>query len=161
MKGSRRARRLLIGSKIVCHPWEYYSRRKAAKALATRPPGVGIRNVDGFVRFGESDFKEVSSIVRLCQQIFARSGSRECVDLAGPPGSGVFLDTSRCLHFGSRMEPGRIRLVFHAQFLRYHFAYSCSANRFDRTRAGGDAIRSRLLAQRPGMPVISASSRVD
>lgn len=305
MKGSRRARRLLIASEIVCHPWEYVSRQTAAKVLATRPPGIRMRSADGFVRFGESDFNEASRIVRLCQQIyfdeklemvkapppstakqkkylvellsdedlvrypqlvdfclsppvveavsrylgtvpvlrrvglwlsfpapthgasrlfhldpedftqvrlflnviniskpqgpltflpadvsesvlaqlwrdekksgvrepeyrrwtdeeiFARSRSRDCVDLAGPPGSGVFLDTSRCLHFGSRMEPGTVRLVFHAQFLRYHFAYSCSANRFDRTLARGDAIRSRLLAQRPGMPVISASSRVD
>jgi hypothetical protein len=299
IKGSRRARHLLIAANIARHPWEYYVRRKAAIVRARDTGGVTISRAAGFARFNESDFAELPDIVRLCQhiyvdekremvkapaksttkqktylvelltdedlvrypllvdfclsrpvvgvvsrylgtvpvlrrvglwlsfpapingasrlfhldpedfrqvrmfvnvidiskpqgpltflpadlsekvltqlwrderragirrpeyrrwtdeEIFARSGSAECFDLAGPEGSGVFLDTARCLHFGSRMEPGTMRLVFHAQFLPYHFAYSCSANRFDRARAGGDVMRSRLLAQRPGMSVIA------
>ena len=69
IKNSRRVRRLLIVGNILRHPWQYYIRRKAAKAMATRPTGITIPRADGFVRFGASDFEEVSSIVRLCQQI--------------------------------------------------------------------------------------------
>ncbi len=84
------------------------------------------------------------------QEIFARSGSSQCVELAGPAGFGAFVDTSRCAHLGSRMEPGAIHLVFQAQFLRYHFPFATAANRIDPARAGGDALISRLLVHRPG-----------
>ncbi len=40
----------------------------------------------------------------------------------GPAGSGAFLDTSRCLHLGSRQNR-RERLVFMFQFLRLHAPY--------------------------------------
>ena len=45
-------------------------------------------------------------------------GSTEPVVLVGPPGSGAFVDTSRCLHFGSRGNR-RERLVLMAQYLRF------------------------------------------
>jgi hypothetical protein len=60
------------------------------------------------------------------------------------------VDTSRCVHQGSRMEPGTFHLVFQAQFLRYHFPFATATNRFDRARVGNDAVISRLLAPRPG-----------
>ncbi len=294
VKGSRPARRLWIGGTIARHPWEYYSRRKAAQRIATRPVGIAISQAEGFIRFDESDFQQVPDIVALCrqiyfdekrgrvkapqkstskhkgylielltdedlvrypqlvdfclsrpvvdavtrylgtlpilrrvglwlsfpapvdgasrlfhldpedftqvrmflnvidvakpqgpltflpanvsehvlqqlwrdektsgvrtpqlrrwtdQEIFTRSGSAPCVELVGPAGSGAFVDTSRCLHFGSRMDPESMHLVFQAQFLRYHFQLATAANRFDPARARGDAIISRLLARRPG-----------
>jgi hypothetical protein len=84
------------------------------------------------------------------EEILARAGSSRCIDLAGPAGSGAFVDTSRCAHYGSRMEPGTSHLVFQAQFLRYHFPFATATNRIDPGRARGDAIMSRLLARRPG-----------
>ena len=36
-KGSRRLRHVWIDANIARHPWEYYVRRKAAKALAAQP----------------------------------------------------------------------------------------------------------------------------
>ncbi len=41
------------------------------------------------------------------------------VQVMGPAGGGVFLDTSRCLHFGSRFNR-RERLVLMAQFIGYY-----------------------------------------
>jgi hypothetical protein len=69
-KGSRVARRLWIGSKIARHPWEYYIRRKAASDIATRPLAFTIGRAEGFARFDESNFTEVTDIVRLCRQIY-------------------------------------------------------------------------------------------
>lgn len=43
---------------------------------------------------------------------------REIV-LTGPPASGAFVDTARCLHYGSRGN-ARDRVVLMVQFLRYH-----------------------------------------
>jgi len=39
--------------------------------------------------------------------------------LTGPPGSGAFVDTARCLHYGSRGNRQE-RLVLMFQFLRFH-----------------------------------------
>ena len=286
-------RHVWIDANIARHPWEYYVRRKAAKALAAQPAGFTIGRAAGFARFDESDFGEVPAIVRLCRQIYdekrhavkppASSSTRHkgylielltdddlvrypqlvdfclsrgvteavtrylgtlpvlrrvglwlsfaapmdgasrlfhldpedftqvrmflnvidirreqgpltflpadvsdtalarlwrddrknrarkselrrwtdeevltrasmlpCIELVGPSGSGAFVDTSRCAHFGSRMKPGTHHLVFQAQFLRYHFPFATATNRFDRGRAGRDPVLSRLLADRPG-----------
>ena len=84
------------------------------------------------------------------EEILTRAGMSPCIELVGPSGSGAFVDTSRCAHFGSRMKPGTHHLVFQAQFLRYHFPFATATNRFDRGRAGRDPVLSRLLVDRPG-----------
>jgi hypothetical protein len=40
----------------------------------------------------------------------------EWVSHEGPPGSAVFIDTSRCFHYGSRPAP-QPRLLLYAQYL--------------------------------------------
>lgn len=72
------------------------------------------------------------------------------VELLGPSGTGAFVDTSRCLHFGSRIKPGAMRLVFYAQYLRYHFPYATDRNRINLSRTPDDPLVARLLAPRPG-----------
>ncbi len=52
------------------------------------------------------------------------------VRLEGPPGTAVLVDTSRCLHFGSRIDPGRERLVFGVVFQRYHLVNESPFNCF-------------------------------
>jgi hypothetical protein len=42
-------------------------------------------------------------------------GGESAIELKGPPGTAAFVDTSRCLHFGSRAR-GAARLVFMFQF---------------------------------------------
>ena len=44
----------------------------------------------------------------------------EVIQLIGPSGQAALVDTSRCLHYGSRLTPGHSRLVLMVQFLCYH-----------------------------------------
>lgn len=57
---------------------------------------------------------------------------REWKRLEGARGSAVLVDTSRCLHFGSRVAAGRERLVFGVVFQRYHLVnespFNCIAD---------------------------------
>jgi hypothetical protein len=52
------------------------------------------------------------------EQVFSRASAQDLVRLTGPPGSGAFVDTSRCLHFGSRGNSAD-RLVLAFQFMRF------------------------------------------
>lgn len=51
-------------------------------------------------------------------EVDARCGLENTVAFVGGPGSGGFVDTSRCLHYGSR-GTRRDRLVLMVQFLRF------------------------------------------
>ena len=52
-------------------------------------------------------------------RVYGLSGRDRVVELVGPPGCGAFVDTARCLHFGSRRNRYE-RLVLMIQFLRFH-----------------------------------------
>lgn len=57
---------------------------------------------------------------RLDDEAIARAGAaQDAVRVLGPAGSGVFVDTSRCLHYGSRGNRGE-RLVLLIQFMDYY-----------------------------------------
>lgn len=60
---------------------------------------------------------------RMEDEVVHEAGGRDCeLRLVGPAGSGVLLDSSRCLHYGSRLNRrGRLLLIF--QFLKVHTAY--------------------------------------
>lgn len=47
--------------------------------------------------------------------VFSRYSEEDLVSLTGPAGSGAFVDTSRCLHYGSRCREGR-RVVLMIQY---------------------------------------------
>ncbi len=47
--------------------------------------------------------------------VFSRYSVDDLISLTGPAGSGAFVDTSRCLHFGSRCREGR-RIVLMIQY---------------------------------------------
>ena len=81
----------------------------------------------------------------------------DLIEHAGPAGAGVLVDTSRYLHFGSRLKPGTYRLVFMAQYLRYHFAFATDANRVEAAGVGRDPLRSRILVDRPGPTPFTAA----
>ncbi|HTM04120.1 MAG TPA: hypothetical protein VL173_11490 [Vicinamibacterales bacterium] len=76
----------------------------------------------------------------LDNELEAVNGFAKAVAAEGPAGSGVLVDTSRCLHFGSRVKPGTYRLCLYIQY--------CSSrehgNLFDMARYERDPIR--LLA---------------
>jgi hypothetical protein len=92
------------------------------------------------------------------EEIAAYSTPADLVRLTGPAGSGAFVDASRCMHFGSRIKPGEMRLVFCAQYLRYHFSYPTDRNRFDVPRPAEDPLAARLLAARPGRTPYGANA---
>jgi hypothetical protein len=60
------------------------------------------------------------------EQVFSSAKSDDAVSLVGPSGSGGFVDTSRCLHFGSRGNSAD-RLVLAFQFLRFDSPTESSA----------------------------------
>ena len=51
----------------------------------------------------------------LDEEITAVGGGGSIVRVKGPQGSGVAVDTSRCLHLGSRVNPGSFRLCLYIQ----------------------------------------------
>ena len=91
-------------------------------------------------------------------EVAEHSSLEDLVQLTGPAGSGAFVDASRCLHFGSRIKPGAMRLVFCAQYLRYHFAYPTDRNRFDGPWTADDPLAARLLVPRRGRTPYGASA---
>jgi hypothetical protein len=76
----------------------------------------------------------------LDSELEAVNGFAAAVAVEGQAGSGVLVDTSRCLHFGSRVKPGTYRLCLYIQY--------CSSrehgNLFDVARYEQDPVR--LLA---------------
>ena len=56
------------------------------------------------------------------ERIYRAGGQAHDLKLVGPSGSGAFLDTSHCLHYGSRFNK-RDRLILIVQFLKFHSSY--------------------------------------
>jgi hypothetical protein len=50
------------------------------------------------------------------EEVAAVGGDKSLVTVKGPAGTGVAVDTSRCLHLGSRVSPGAFRLVLYLQY---------------------------------------------
>lgn len=80
------------------------------------------------------------------------------VVVTGPPGSGVFVDTSRCLHQGSRARE-RPRLVFQFQYVSR--PDSLLAHGLAKTVVGGHIHVTREILKRLGLDTPAASMLVD
>jgi hypothetical protein len=50
------------------------------------------------------------------EEIATVGGHGAIMAASGPPGTGVAIDTSRCLHFGSRVRTGSFRLCLYLQY---------------------------------------------
>jgi hypothetical protein len=81
-------------------------------------------------------------------------GLDKAISVSGPRGSGAIVDTSRCLHFGSRVKPGTYRLCLYVQYCtsREH------GNVFDASRYATDPVRylATVNSQRSGGAAVSA-----
>jgi hypothetical protein len=66
----------------------------------------GLRQQHGKQHAGRYLDDEISSV----------RGNGSIVRVTGPQGSGVAVDTSRCLHLGSRVVPGSFRLCLYIQY---------------------------------------------
>jgi hypothetical protein len=71
------------------------------------------------------------------EEIAAVNGTKDIVTVKGPTGSGVAVDTSRCLHLGSRVDDGTFRLCLYLQYCTTHEL----TNVFDAARFEGDPVR--------------------
>ena len=74
------------------------------------------------------------------EEIAAVGGDESIVRLKAPAGGGIAIDTSRCLHMGSRVQPGASRLCLYLQYCTTREP----TNVFDVRRANKDPVR--LLA---------------
>jgi hypothetical protein len=77
-------------------------------------------------------------------EVFRHCDPSDLVRLVGPAGTAAFVDLSRCLHFGSRVAPGRERVILAAAFLRYHRLHVNRATQFA-PRSGLDRLRALVL----------------
>jgi hypothetical protein len=71
------------------------------------------------------------------EEVSAVGGNSALITVQGPAGTAIAIDTSRCLHLGSRVQPGTFRLMLYLQY--------CSTreqtNAFDVTRHSADEMR--------------------
>lgn len=70
------------------------------------------------------------------------SNTQDIIQLVGPPGYGAMVDTSSCLHYGSRCRSG-YRLVIMIQYTRFP---DVSLLTEEQLRAGGNGSACRLLS---------------
>ena len=83
------------------------------------------------------------------EELEAVGGLSRAIAVAGPKGSAALVDTSRCLHFGSRVKPGTYRLCLYIQYCtsREH------GNMFDASRHAGDPVRYLALVNSARAPL--------
>jgi len=70
----------------------------------------------------------------------------------GKTGEGLAVDTSRCLHYGSRIAPGHFRLVLFLQYVSYHNIAECKLNTIDHRRFFENSPRNLALKPRISYP---------
>lgn len=75
------------------------------------------------------------------EEVVGAGGVGSIVRVTGPAGGGVIVDTSRCLHCGSRVRPGAFRLCLYIQYCTSRE----QGNVFDLARFAGDPVRSLAL----------------
>ena len=72
--------------------------------------------------------------------------------LEGPPGTALLIDTSRCLHYGSRVAEGHERFSMHVVFRRYHSVHETPFNVFAEPRFEADAVRRAAMSSPDRLP---------
>ena len=82
------------------------------------------------------------------EELDAVGGLDKAIAVDGPKGSAALVDTSRCLHFGSRVKPGTYRLCLYIQYCtsREH------GNMFDASRHVNDPVRYLALVNSARAP---------
>jgi hypothetical protein len=94
----------------------------------------------------------------LDDEIDAVDGTKSIVRLKGPTGTGIAIDTSRCLHMGSRVQPGAFRLCLYLQYC----TTAEQTNVFDVGRYKKDRVRSLAIKHSvaPNANRINASTQM-
>lgn len=76
------------------------------------------------------------------EEVAAVGGTEAMIAAKGPAGSGVAVDTSRCLHLGSRVDPGTFRLCLYLQYCTTREL----TNVFDVNRFKNDPVKHLAVA---------------
>ena len=85
---------------------------------------------------------DVESRRYLDEEVVGVDAAQDIVTVKGPVGSGVAVDTSRCLHLGSRCKPGAFRLVLYLQYCTTREL----TNVFDVSRFARDPVRQMAVS---------------
>jgi hypothetical protein len=84
------------------------------------------------------------------EEIAAVGGTRDIVTVTGPVGTGVAVDTSRCLHLGSRVDPGSFRLCLYTQYCTTHEITNVyDVDRFKNDQVKYLAVKDSIIPGRP------------
>jgi len=76
------------------------------------------------------------------EEVAAVGGGRALITVQGPAGTAIAIDTSRCLHLGSRVQPGTFRLMLYLQYCTTRE----QTNAFDVERFSGDEMRRLAIS---------------
>jgi hypothetical protein len=68
------------------------------------------------------------------EEVFEFVPESELVYGTGKAGDGLAVDTSRCMHYGSRLQADRFRLIYFLQYVSYHNVAECKLNTMDAHR---------------------------
>lgn len=117
-------------------------------------PALESTRIVNAIRQRRSTDSEVASGRYLDHEIAGVGGLDKAIAVSGPAGSAGLVDTSRCLHFGSRVKPGTYRLCLYIQYCasREH------GNIFDVARYAGDPVRylATVNSRRSSQGAVSA-----
>lgn len=104
------------------------------------PAAASERVINAIKHRRSSETDEDATIMMgryLDDELAGVGGLNDAISVMGPAGSGVLVDTSRCLHCGSRVKPGTYRLCLYIQY--------CSSrehgNLFDYRRHASDPVK--------------------
>jgi hypothetical protein len=100
-------------------------------------PASDSRRITRAVKQQRASDSDMAMARFLDRELAEVGGLDNAISVEGPTGSAVLVDTSRCLHCGSRVKPGTYRLCLYIQYTasREH------GNVFDADRYAGDPIR--------------------
>jgi hypothetical protein len=110
-------------------------------------------------RRAQNDDDDLAMGRYLDEELARAGGLHKAISVMGATGSGVMVDTSRCLHCGSRVKPGTYRLCLYIQY--------CSSrehgNLFDVARHSTDPIRylATVNSRRSGNGSVAAPHQMN
>jgi hypothetical protein len=100
-------------------------------------PAAESRRIARAIKHRRSADTDMAMARFLDDELATVGGLDKAISVTGQTGSAVLVDTSRCLHCGSRVRPGTYRLCLYIQYCasREH------GNLFDVSRYAGDRVR--------------------
>lgn len=100
-------------------------------------PAAESRRIVKAIRSRREDDADMAMARYLDRELASVGGLDKAVRVMGPPQSAALVDTSRCLHCGSRVKPGTYRLCL---FIQYCTSRE-RGNVFDAARYAADPVR--------------------